>query len=460
MMRRLSENKIALLCFASLLVLAVVFMRERMIFLDTAYILFVLAKTGDFAIQNYRFAVAPIQAAPLAAIWAGLDIYWVMLAYSLAFVLFQAVIQGLIRFVLKDQDMARAHLMMQIFLVSGTFFWTPSEQFPGLGILMLYLAVVRNQHGILSKTFRYVLAALLLLSLVFVHPLLFIPLGFASVWFWIAEGEMKGRRARFWPLSLGLFLIVYVLKSIFLKHPYDAGAMSNLKHFAQCFPDYLHLHSNKQFLQALAGPFLPMLPAATAVLWVLLKQKRWKLTGWWLGSSAAYLLLVNVSYKDGADWFYLESHYQTLGLVTLIPLAFEVWPGIPQKWSGAMLVLLIGLRVAGIINAAEPFSRRLEWLGEHLSAREMEGKIMEHQAELPDDILMMSWAAPYEAWLWSAEAGKPFKHWVVTETPGELNWALGERQAVVTRWGVFPYREFPLSYFRFASDSSTYRLLP
>jgi hypothetical protein len=219
------------------------------------------------------------------------------------------------------------------------------------------------------------------------------------------------------------------------------------------------LPSNKQFLQALGGPLNALLPAAAAVLPVLMKQKNRKPLIWWIGASAAYLLLVNVSYKDGADWFYLESHYQALGLLTLIPLGLEVWPAIPQRWSGALLILFIGLRLGEIVQAAEPFSRRLQWLETHLSAPEMEGKIMEYQGDLPDEILMMSWAAPYEAWLWSADAGKPFKHWVVTETKGELDWALGERQAVVTRWGVFPYREFPVSYFHFTSDSPSYRKL-
>lgn len=449
------------LTFSALLILAVVFYRERTLFLDAAYILFCLAKDGALAVQNYRFGVIPVQAFTLLFIKLKLPIQAVMISYSVAFILFHWACQLLIRYGIKDREMALLHLLLQVVMVSGTFFWTPSEQFLGLSLMLVYFAYARQWNARPKGVGSWAILFLLQLTLVFMHPLLFIPFGFLSVFFVLQNEDFRSASSREWVFGLMLFGVLLVIKSLFFRHPYDVGAMSNLKHFVTQFPDYYHLNSNRQFLSALPSRYY-LLPVIGLLLLRYFYQTGQRFQALWWGISAlAYFLLVNVSYMDGAHDFYLESHYQTLSLIFLTPLVLLVFPTLTLRKVQAFLVVVLLLRLIQLPLNAGPFTQRVQWLESRWEQMEKENqfKILATEQSVPMKILMLSWATPYEFWLISEERMKPIRSLVVQEKAGELQWAAGEKHGFVTRWGVFPYREMPDTYFHF-TDTGVYRIIP
>ena len=67
-------------------VLALLFYKERMAFLDASFILFYILKDGEFAIQANRFGAILTQAFPLYSSKLGFSLSTIMKVYSLGFI--------------------------------------------------------------------------------------------------------------------------------------------------------------------------------------------------------------------------------------------------------------------------------------------------------------------------------------------------------------------------------------
>ncbi len=65
---------IGIITYAILLLFSVFFFKERTVFLDVAFHIFQIVKTGDFTIQAGRFGAALTQIFPLASAKVGLPI--------------------------------------------------------------------------------------------------------------------------------------------------------------------------------------------------------------------------------------------------------------------------------------------------------------------------------------------------------------------------------------------------
>ena len=87
MILKLSKN-VGLFCYTILFIFAVIFFKERTIFMDASFIMFSIAKDSTLAIQNFRFGSAFIQLFPLISLKLGLPLEKIILSYSVGFVVF------------------------------------------------------------------------------------------------------------------------------------------------------------------------------------------------------------------------------------------------------------------------------------------------------------------------------------------------------------------------------------
>ena len=136
--------KVGLLIFSVLILLSVLFYKERTVFLDNAYFLFQMTKNADFCIQRNRFISVLPQILPLIAIKLSLPLKVVSLLFSLGYALYHFscyLLCGLLR----SYRLAIALLFIQTLIVTNTFFWHLSELQAGISLSLVVFALLTQK---------------------------------------------------------------------------------------------------------------------------------------------------------------------------------------------------------------------------------------------------------------------------------------------------------------------------
>ena len=101
--------------YAIMLFFSILFYKERIIFLDTAFTLFHIIKDNHFYIGFYRFGDAFNQIPPFLAIKSGLSLKIAMIAYSAGFVVYYFICYFICG-CLKRYDFALIVLLLNMLL--------------------------------------------------------------------------------------------------------------------------------------------------------------------------------------------------------------------------------------------------------------------------------------------------------------------------------------------------------
>ena len=126
----ISNRNIGWLGLATYLVLgmlALVFYKERIIFLDAAYYLFHLIKDSAFNIEHNRWPTIFTQILPLIARKVNAPLNVVMISYSLGFIVYFGLIFWVILEKLNQPVLALSLLLFNVAMVADTFYWIQSE---------------------------------------------------------------------------------------------------------------------------------------------------------------------------------------------------------------------------------------------------------------------------------------------------------------------------------------------
>ncbi len=447
-------NIAGIITYAILAVLAIVLYRERAAFLDISFHLFYIIKDGDFAIQNHRFVAGFTQLFPLLASKAGLGLESIMKLYSLSFVVLNAAIFFILSGLLKSWKFGLAVILLNTLMVTHTFYWIQSELQQGLPVLILtfgllhyYAAKGRSSLGIKGLFF------ILLITLVFAHPLVVFPFIFLSIFFVLYDRKSM----RLYGLYAGVFIVLYFLKSIFFKTAYDSSSMGNLRNFISYFPNYFTLPSNKHFIHDVVNDYYFLVLGFLLVVWEYLRKKQYLKLVLVAASFLGYLLIVNVSFPDGAERFYMENLYLPLSIFVIFPLVFDVAPRFNRKQIIRALLLVLIIRIADIYHTHRFYTNRVDYLNELIDevSKEEHKKVLIPQTDKMKSKLLMSWATPYEVWLLSTIRTGHTTSIMVTDSDNNLDWMLHHNKKFVTRWGLFKYDDLPSKYF-VLQDTSFY----
>jgi len=449
---------IGVVTFSILLVLSAAFYKERTVFLDISFHLFSILKDGGFAIQNNRFGSFFTQLFPLVGSKLGFSLKALAIAYSMSFVILPFITFLIIQLILKNTRVSVAYLLFSIIMTTHTFYWIQSELPQAIAFLFIFIALWDNHKQDQSIPPRSLfLWSILLFTICFTHPLMLIIFTFVLTYYYISDPGKRGITT-----SIGFtFYAFYIIKSLFFRTPYDSQAMSGLKNILTLLPTFYELQSTKNLLTYFIFDyyFLALLLIATLVYFI--RQKKYLESLLIFGFFFGYCLLVNVSYPNGADQFYIENLYLVLAVIVALPFVFEVLPRIsnPNIQIGVIsLICLLG--IIRIINTQSIYSDRLSWYREVITDTEdlPNKKIIIPVSEVPQDKLMMTWGSSYEFWLLSTIESGESRSIIIEEIPDEYNWALPGNNAFITKWGAFDYANLNSKYFIFR-DSTGYMKL-
>lgn len=443
----------------ALLALSLLFYKERTVFIDIAYHLFSILALDTFAIQNYRIASFFTQLFPLLGSKAGLSLDTIARAYSASFILLPLLTFFAINNLLHNTRIATIYLLFVILMTTHTFYWTQSELPQATAFLFIFFALLDNASQNDKKTpYLVFLSALLLIISSFSHPLLVIPFMFVISFYFISYPKQK-----LLITASGVFYLAsYAVRSIFFKTPYESSAMGGLNNIFTYFPNYFNLTSNINLLHYFLHDyyFLILTLFSVAVFYALKKQylKLFITLSWFFG----YCFIINISFPNGGDQFYMENQYLLLSIIVGFPFVLDLLPTLKSKQLQIALISFICfVGLIRVYTTHNLYTERLAWNRALLQQTDK----LPHQKiiytapfHIPEHLLT-TWGTSYELWLLSTLESGRSRSIIIEDQPGEFDWALPAKQSFIVKWGNFAYSELNPRYFNF-TDTSTYVKLP
>ncbi|HYD20416.1 MAG TPA: hypothetical protein VEB40_02990 [Flavipsychrobacter sp.] len=450
--------KIGFLGYLLLLVLSILYYKERTIFADTAYHLFEILKDRDFAyFENYRYGAFITQLFPVVASRFSLHLNTILLLHSASFILYYTFCYFLCGVVFKQYRLALVLLLFNILFVSDTFFWAISELPLGVAFMLVAFSYLSRREKDGNK-FLFILTAFILVFVIiaFFHPLMEVPFIFMLAFLFL---DNTGLNRKTTIACLFLFIGVYVLKALFFVGSLEKGSMGSMRNLLTMFPNYLGGHANKRFVQDSLGEYywIPALFLTIAI--VYLKDKNWRKLFFVCCGALGYLIFVNITYS-GKDVprFYVENLYLPLGIALAFPFVYDVLSLTKIPVAVSLILLIIVTSALRITNTSKQYTARLNWERSFLDSHSHQ-KLMLASRHVPQDTLILSWSSAYEFWLLSTLERKQTASLVIHDNVSSVEWAAGYKDAFVPEWGMYKYKDLPPEYFKFTDAQSTYSVI-
>ncbi len=440
-----------------MVLIALLFFKERITFLDTAYHLYCILRDKGFELQNYRFCAAFTQSFPLIGAFIGLPLNYVAMLYSASFVLLQALSFLIISLLIKNHRVALIQLLYSVMMTSHIFYWIMPELNQGISFLLLWLAIVDNRlnhqnqkqadnHNPLRLFFQLVL----IVTIAFAHPLMLFAYGFVILFLFLHYPKQW----KIISIHLLFFVITYLIKLFFFRNQYDEGGREQLfRHIELLYPNFLNQPALKLFLQYLITDYymLPIMLTICVLNYSWRKHYR-KLTALLL-SFICLFILIQITFFYGADQFYIENQYLLLGLFVIIAFAYDIY-GLNESLNplkratvNCLVVIVVITGILRIYLRHEFYTNRLNWY-KHYIQKLPEAKMMIPLSEFPADTMKMTWGVPYETWLISTLIQGKTIAVVPYEAETQFDWIENTANQFITPWGSTLIKDLDTNYFR------------
>lgn len=443
--------------YAILLVLSVVFYLERTAFTDMAFALCNMAKNGDFAIQIYRFGDGLARIPPFICLKLGLSLKAVAISYSMGFIMVYLACYAICGSVLKQYGLALVVLLINVLFAAHSFYWPMTQVSQAMALSMVLLAMIRGRTLKELGVLRGVLSLMLLITIVFFHPLMMIAYAYIFLFFMLRRGE--SRSLLLW--SALLFAAISWVKMHYFKTDYDSQSMNTTENIFRMFPHYFNTYANRHFLSECVHRYY-WIVIAGAIVFAHYVRTREILKGLLFSLFfAGYLFLVNTSYpNEGTISFYMEVLYMPLGLIIALPLIFDVLPSYKPRFAWGLMGLIMVTGCCRIYATHDIYTARLNWERSFMGKYGRQ-KLIAGTKEVHAEVLQMVWGTPYEFWLLSTIERGSAASIIIDDHPLERAWAKGLTSAFLVNWDIYEYTEIPnKKYFPFFDSTSGYATIP
>jgi len=373
-------------------IFACIFFQERTLFLDNPFQIFLMIVEGDIAVNAHRWPAVIVRFIPYLLIQLEVPIKFVLLSFSLSYWLFHFCVFYIIRYKLRERSFALLQLTTVTLPVVHSFFWCNSEQNLAVSLLVLTLALFSQK--------KYIWTSILCFVLLWLHPLIFLPFGFAmslnAADLFINKRSNRDYKAPIY-FALG-FTTIYVLKSVFIKNWYDKIKAVTFKQNLSTY-DFNIIEIVKPFL--FDNYFL--FPVLTAVaICILIIKRLYVKAGLWMLFVVFYLTILDISGStDTSYMFYDEVNYLLLffGAALLLKDHFQK---LNSKFKSGLFICACILTVVNWCFTSSFYSERIAWYKS--IGGEYDRSIVDFQ-DVNQDMIIMPWASAYESLVISCLSG-------------------------------------------------------
>lgn len=442
--------------------MSLLFYLERMVNLDMAFQTFLMLKSGSLEIQSGRFGAAATQVWAWAAQSLGLPLKAVLATYSFGHAVWPAML-ALFCWRIGEWRWAVAVLLTAIVATAHTFFWL-SEMPQGLPFLCALFAWMHSKGSLRAfRWWQWPLWAAALVTAFYFHPMVLYAAVFLCLFFGLEQGRTSAWRWMHGAVLAVFALLVYLKYNIFKLDWYDAAALKRQAAFAQLWPNWLDIESNRLYLRWVADDYWLLWGLLAACTFFYIWQKKWLKAALMACWPPAYVLLVNVPFHEGqGQQFYMENLYLPLAVFAAVPLVFDVWKHAEQsqraQWANVALAMVVLISLGRIWQSHRPWREKIAWEQVFLqkTASLPQRKWLLSEEQVPMQTLKMSWGTPYEFLLLSAlQHPDSARCALVSTAPQQYDTLLQQPRLFLGTFQNYPLENLPKRYFN-VRDSSGY----
>ncbi|MBX7141829.1 MAG: hypothetical protein K1X63_12190 [Chitinophagales bacterium] len=380
---------------------AFIFSNER-IFLDGSYYFFHVVQSENFHIEHQRFILAVSQLLALAGVKLNLSLQTVLLLNSLNPVVYLWILFLLSVYWLKQEGLARALLLSSVCGIYFIYFIPMYEVWYGCVLLIFFAGVLEAK--LYDTPLRRTVFALLLITLLFSYPLIFIGVIYFSVSHFLKERKMS----RALMLIYAAAFLVWLFWKYFFISDYETGKIEYplSQEGTIVEQNFSHAGNLADWILFLFRIYTEETGALLISVFIFFRRKqRWQAL-WLIGIVTGYLLLIGFFHVQ--PWKhsnYFERMYLLLIPLSFVPFFLNVRLGTMGKILVDVLVILIlcwrGVQIA---DHAQEYRKHVNEIQELISRAYQTGssKFMVDFSKHPELVSLDEWSLPMEALIFSS----------------------------------------------------------
>lgn len=402
-MKTLFKDRLQLagfLVFGYLIVLAIVFFKERMIAYDSANYVFEIDQLREYCLPHGRWSSVLSQTIPLLLLKAGCSLKTFLIAYSVNLVAIWYLVFLVVTLGFKNRN-AGIILMFSMTVGFGwMYYYAISELLSGMTMAILLYAVLEWKPAVETGSVyivRYFTASCAVILASFYHELALFPILFV-IGFRIVR---KLPKLKWSEIVFGLIVLIWCIVRVkYLTLGHNIGnkilsAEDYLKHVSELFslPSWSYFTVYISDMSRWIG-----YTAVLAVL-ILLFKRKWFIALYTVLFSFAYGALVAITYYKGESSLMMETYMPPVAIYAVMLLLEAETYGVRRGFLKIFVGAAVVISCFKIYSGAEVQSRRLDYMDRITAYMQDfdESKIIVKPTGLFDEILLVPWALPMES---------------------------------------------------------------
>ncbi len=397
------------LVFATLLVMSVFYVYERVLYIDSAYQVFQNLNFG-ILINDGRYSMFLSQLLPLLLVKMNAPILLVMCAYSVSFILIAYICYLLTVYAVKEKNVGLL-MLFTVLCMNNTFFHCISETFQLMFFSAFLYAWLKYEpkSGTLSNVVYYAVLLFAIALCIFIHPIALFFVLFVLLYYLLCSRFKVS--VKFVVASV-LFLLAFILKNIIVQSGHDASFVPSADDLKYAIGHFFQVYSFKFFAERMLNLYLvPLLLFVVTSVFYLCK-KEWIKLLYYVGFILCFFVMSVVVYYKGDGSIGMERSFLPLVFFAGLPFVCDVLPCLKHcqdKVFFAVLSLMLVLAFSKIISTSHSYAKRFDTFDEIISLAKEKG---EHKLVIGKtfarEMNLENWGVGLESLMYSASQNRDF----------------------------------------------------
>ncbi len=390
----------------ALMILSVLFFKERLLFADTAFASFELLNSESLLLLGHRYGAVVTKLLPCLLIHLHVPVIPILMSYLLSYNLFYLIIVSILFFGYKQYKLVILMGICYLLIVSASFF-LPADLNIAIGYLFLLLGTTlflgsRKASLFITIPVFTILSYLTLTT----HFIVIIPMVY--LWVYLIMDQELWPYNRRMTIILSCIIIAIILGQFVNtseEKSYDSQHLYGVTHFS--IKDILLTFSRPVvwiFLyRCLTNYWIAILVFTFGII-QLFRIKAKKHAWWTIISTFGYLIIMGLSYGDldeKTELFHIELEWMSLGIIIATPFVFSLLNIMKPTRSMAIFSIIVLVRLTYICSWYPAFHWRVEFDQKVLTQMKKKGiaKLALYDNVEFSNKWIQNWAMPFESLL-------------------------------------------------------------
>ena len=404
--------RIALFAVLILLIGSLVCYRQRMLFIDPAWIVYSIINTKSFCIVEHRYGAIATQIVPVIGVYFNWSLRAILVLYSASFYIFYTAVMLIVGRYCRQYAFGTLLALYLVLMVSDNYFWPNNEVHQGVAWAFLALGIFfTNQTRQRPDILGYILFPVLSFLAIFSHFIVIVPFSFLWIYCLLNEKVYRDSRQKIAQIIAGslciiiLFLIKYELGR---NGWYDGGKLNAVKtlNARAVLQSFTNGHS-KMISILLLKNYWMLIPIFLAGQIMLLKERKFLQALLTIGYVVGFYSLICMTYPEAFRielLYYIESEWMAFAIIVATPFVFQVIPAMRGAVAVGVMAFIFLVRLAYIGYSYRDFDSRfamLDNLTQTLHQSGIRKAVITMENPPRDQVFFMDWGTPVESMMLS-----------------------------------------------------------